>query len=1007
MIPLQLTLQNFLSYREATLDFRGLHTACICGANGAGKSSLLEAMAWAIWGESRAASEDDVIHAGTEHVRVDFQFHYGEQTYRVIRGRQRGGKAVSLDFQVKNGDKFLSITGKRIKDTQEQIDRCLKLDYRTFVNSAYLRQGQADEFMKQNPSGRKQILAELLQLDRYETLAIKAKDLSKQFEGQMQQLERSLEPIERSLEERSSLNQRLEELEAGIERINGEQEIDRLRLQRLEGEQYQRKTWQDRLDWQENQVRSIAEDLDRLSRERSGLERQLTQLATTIARKDEIVTAHDRLLQLHHENEILSSKFQELQTAQLNKQQIERQLQRQENEFTLEIQKTSARLESLGQQEKEIGQILAQSANVNAGLEQLNIQRQRLARLDELYLQVTPLLARRTTLNLDIERARASLVAKIEQLQQRRTGLQEELDRVPALRDQALRVAAQLRELEKKQVYYKRVEEKGNATKGAKQSLNEKQLLHEEQITELADKLSRLNVPDSVCPLCEQDLDSHHRHQVIEKTNRQQQLLQEQIWEIQEQLAAIDRDVVPLRQEYKRLKLELQEQPLLQQKYGQLEARLEASEDREIELEEIDRSISELQSRLDTGHYALDLQAESRLVDREIAGLQYDEQTHALVRGEEKRWRWAEIKQAEIKSANTRLTNLNLEKPKLTEKLERLEREKRELLERSPLQQEIQRLERSILELGYDRSRHQDIQNLLRELEGARVQYQDLQQAKRSYPEIQARIEEVQRRIELREEDIEKTRGEIEALQRQLASLTDYRTEIAILSAGIQNRQRQHDEFVFQKGRIEEGIARLEAIASNYRENQEQLARVRKQYRVYQELAKAFGKNGLQTMMIENVLPQLEAQTNQILARLTGNQLHVQFITQKAGKGTRKRQQKLIDTLDIIISDARGSRPYETYSGGEAFRINFSIRLALARLLAQRAGTALQMLIVDEGFGTQDAEGCDRLIAAINAIAPDFACILTVTHIPQFKEAFQHRIEVRKSDRGSQLVLLS
>lgn len=54
MIPVQLILKNFLSYRDATLDFRGLHTACICGSNGAGKSSLLEAITWAIWGESRA-----------------------------------------------------------------------------------------------------------------------------------------------------------------------------------------------------------------------------------------------------------------------------------------------------------------------------------------------------------------------------------------------------------------------------------------------------------------------------------------------------------------------------------------------------------------------------------------------------------------------------------------------------------------------------------------------------------------------------------------------------------------------------------------------------------------------------------------------------------------------------------------------------------------------------------------------------------------------------------------
>ena len=156
--------------------------------------------------------------------------------------------------------------------------------------------------------------------------------------------------------------------------------------------------------------------------------------------------------------------------------------------------------------------------------------------------------------------------------------------------------------------------------------------------------------------------------------------------------------------------------------------------------------------------------------------------------------------------------------------------------------------------------------------------------------------------------------------------------------------------------------------------------------------------------MIENILPQLETETNHLLARLTGNQLHIQFVTQKASKSTAKKASpKLIDTLDILIADAQGTRPYETYSGGEAFRINFSIRLALAKLLAQQAGTALQLLIIDEGFGTQDAEGCERLVAAINAIASDFACILTVTHMPQFKEAFQQRIEVHKSNQGSQV----
>ncbi|WP_239651524.1 hypothetical protein [Neosynechococcus sphagnicola] len=74
--------------------------------------------------------------------------------------------------------------------------------------------------------------------------------------------------------------------------------------------------------------------------------------------------------------------------------------------------------------------------------------------------------------------------------------------------------------------------------------------------------------------------------------------------------------------------------------------------------------------------------------------------------------------------------------------------------------------------------------------------------------------------------------------------------------------------------------------------------------------------------------------------------------------------------------------------------------------MAQRSGTALQLLIIDEGFGTQDQEGCDRLIASINAISGDFACILAVTHMPHFKEAFSARIEVQKTPNGSQLSLV-
>ncbi len=203
MIPVQLILKNFLSYRDATLDFGGLHTACICGSNGAGKSSLLEAITWAIWGESRATVEDDVIYSGAKEVRVDFTFQSNQQKYRVIRTRIRGGTSV-LEFQIEIPSGFRSLTGKGVRATQDLILEHIKLDYDTFINSAYLRQGRADEFMLKRPTERKEILAELLKLNQYDDLEERAKESSRQFKAQALELERSLESIKTQLQQRET-----------------------------------------------------------------------------------------------------------------------------------------------------------------------------------------------------------------------------------------------------------------------------------------------------------------------------------------------------------------------------------------------------------------------------------------------------------------------------------------------------------------------------------------------------------------------------------------------------------------------------------------------------------------------------------------------------------------------------------------------------------------------------------------------------------------------------------
>jgi exonuclease SbcC len=196
----------------------------------------------------------------------------------------------------------------------------------------------------------------------------------------------------------------------------------------------------------------------------------------------------------------------------------------------------------------------------------------------------------------------------------------------------------------------------------------------------------------------------------------------------------------------------------------------------------------------------------------------------------------------------------------------------------------------------------------------------------------------------------------------------------------------------------------MEALKVLRKQRQERL-KERKQLAedlgLYEELRQAFGKRGVPAMIIETVVPELERDANRLLERMTEGRLHVRIETQRLTKGGDVRE-----ALDIIISDELGKRAYELYSGGEAFRIDFAIRIALSQLLARRAGAQLRSLFIDEGFGTQDARGREYLVDAISSIQGDFDRILVITHIDELKDAFPSRIEVRKTPQGSQFELM-
>ena len=997
MIPQRLTLKNFLSYRTTTLDFRGLHVACVCGPNGAGKSSLLEAIAWAVWGQSRVATEDDVVHLGEAEAQVDFVFQHQQQTYRIIRTRRRN-QASALEFQIQTDAGFRALTQRGIRATQALIQQHLKLDYETFVNSAYLRQGKADAFMLKRPSERKQILADLLKLSQYDTLAERAKERAREAKAQVKLLADNLVDLEAQLQHRSAIATAQQTLAVKLATAQQQQDEDQAHLKTLQLELKQQQDWQQQQALYQQQQAHLNQVEERLSHDLQAAQARQHELEKLLEEAAVITAGCQQLQHLQTEEAAYNQRFHAYRQTQARRTELVAQLQTQRQDLQTQIQQAQLGLQLLDQQLQDTQAILAKAQEIQTALTQLRQAQTQLSQYDQRQLTVTPLIKRRGELQSQIERTQAQLAARLEALKQSEVHLQTQQAETPKLQQAVLEVTDAVRYLEERRDYQEKVRERGLERRSLMERLQANQRTHELQLAQLDQKIQLLSAPNAVCPVCAHPLDEQHWQRVLQQHQTERNTIQDQIWVIREQLATSEKEIQVLREEYRAIETDLEKYGAVLERRGHLQAQIRSTADTQAQLSQLESEKAQLERCLQEKRYANDLHDELGWIDQQLSELDYDDRNHALVRGQVDRLRWAEVKFKDLQQAKRRQDRLLAQRPPKVAQLTQLEAEL-EKLGQSPLQAKIQQTEHYLNTLDYRFEQHQQLRQALTEAQHWQARQQALIQAKQALPQILQQCQALETQAQTQRVEQAQLTQQLIGLQTQLAQGRDCQSAIAALEALIAQRQTEREQDLAQQGRLQQQLSELDRQQQQFECHQQTLLDARQRSRVYGELAHAFGRNGIQALMIENVLPQLEAETNQILSRLSANQLHVQFLTQRTGR----RKGKVIDTLDILIADAQGTRPYETYSGGEAFRVNFAIRLALARLLAQRSGTALQLLIVDEGFGTQDREGCDRLIAAINAIAADFACILTVTHVPHFREAFQTRIDVIKTLDGSQI----
>ncbi len=303
--------------------------------------------------------------------------------------------------------------------------------------------------------------------------------------------------------------------------------------------------------------------------------------------------------------------------------------------------------------------------------------------------------------------------------------------------------------------------------------------------------------------------------------------------------------------------------------------------------------------------------------------------------------------------------------------------------------------------IGYDAAAHDVCRKQEAQLRAAEGEYRALEAARATLQPLQREIEETQAQATKIVEEVSQQQHDYDEAATRLTDAQAVAPNLDETERLLHDLLEQENTQRMEVGAAQQKVMVLKDLKLRLKEittQREELARLVGQYKL---LDRAFGKDGVPALLIEQALPEIETRANELLERLSEGNMSVRFATQAAFKD--KKRDDLKETLDILISDGSGTRDYELYSGGEAFRVNFAIRLALSELLAKRAGARLQTLVVDEGFGSQDAQGRQHLIEAINMVKPDFAKVLIISHIDELKEAFPNRIEVEKTERGSTL----
>jgi exonuclease SbcC len=314
-------------------------------------------------------------------------------------------------------------------------------------------------------------------------------------------------------------------------------------------------------------------------------------------------------------------------------------------------------------------------------------------------------------------------------------------------------------------------------------------------------------------------------------------------------------------------------------------------------------------------------------------------------------------------------------------------------------------INKELKKLGYDAAAHAQARAEEEAGRAFQAQLLSLEQARSALVPLEREIATLEKSVDASEKHLETLEKDYQSASQKLNESLSAAPDLSDLERNYRDLQEQVNSLLTKVGYARNRVDVLDDVKKQQVAKEEEKQEILKQIAQLKMLEKAFGKDGIPALLIEQSLPEIEEHANEVLDRLSSGMMRLTFATQREYRDSKREDRK--ETLDILISSSAEERAYELFSGGEAFRINFALRLALSRMLAHRAGARLSTLVIDEGFGSQDAEGRQRLIEAINYVRDEFSMIIVITHLEELKDAFSARIEVTKETNGSQVKVVA